>query len=67
MQSEASTLGAAILASVGSGFYRDAIEASSQIFSTSEEYHPNLENKKKYDAIYGNYVKLSRELDHFYY
>ena len=45
----ATTLGAAILAGVGVGFYKDYEEAVSLTVKTTREHHPNPENREVYD------------------
>lgn len=54
----ATTLGAAILAGVGVGFYKDYEEAVSLTVKTTREHQPNPENKAVYDRNYQTYLKL---------
>ena len=54
----ATTLGAAILAGVGVGFYKDYEEAVSITVKTTREHQPNPENKAVYDRNYQTYLKL---------
>lgn len=54
----ASTLGAAILAGVGSGIYASFEDAVSKLISIKKEYIPNEENKEKYDRAYQKYINI---------
>lgn len=58
----ATTLGAAILAGVGVGFYRDYEEAVSLTVKTTRSHQPNPENKEIYDKTYQVYLKLYESL-----
>ncbi len=48
---EATALGAAMAAGVGSGVYKNLLEASNKLVVWDRTYEPNLENKKIYDEI----------------
>ena len=58
----ATTLGAAILAGVGVGFYKDYEEAVSLTVKTTREHHPNAENREVYDQNYQTYLKVYESL-----
>lgn len=58
----ATTLGAAILAGVGVGFYKDYEEAVSLTVKEIRSHMPNPENKQIYDKTYGIYLKLYENL-----
>lgn len=58
----ATTLGAAILAGVGVGFYKDYEEAVSLTVKETRSHMPNPENKQIYDKTYGIYLKLYENL-----
>jgi xylulokinase len=55
--SEATVLGAAMLAAIGAGLYKDMDSAAFNVFSDSRIYLPNGKNKKRYDSIYKVYEK----------
>ncbi len=54
----ATTLGAAMLAGVGTGYYRDYEEAVSLTVRDTRFHEPDPENKKIYDERYHQYLKL---------
>ncbi len=54
----ATTLGAAILAGVGTGIYRDYEEAVSLTVHETRRHEPDPENKKIYDNVYRKYLQL---------
>lgn len=58
----ATTLGAAILAGVGVGFYENYEEAVALTVKTTREHHPNKANKEIYDNRYHTYLKLYEAL-----
>ena len=58
----ATTLGAAILAGVGVGFYQSFDEARDSTFKIVREYTPNEENKHIYDKNYKIYLELYENL-----
>jgi len=60
--SEASSLGAAILAGVGAGIYKDIDEAVRVTGSVKKTFSPELENVSKYQKIYQKYLGLYRKL-----
>ena len=60
--STATALGAAILAGVGTGVYKDFQEAVDRTIAVKKSYKPNLENKDVYDRGYGKYLKLYENL-----
>lgn len=58
----ATTLGAAILAGVGVGFYRDYEEAVALTVKETRSHTPNPENGPVYDRTYETYLKLYENL-----
>lgn len=58
----ATTLGAAILAGVGVGFYHDYEEAVSLTVKTTREHQPDPENKEVYEQNYRTYLKVYESL-----
>lgn len=58
----ATTLGAALLAGVGTGFYEDYEEAVSQTVKVTRTHHPDPEKKAVYDKNYETYLELYRSL-----
>lgn len=58
----ATTLGAAILAGVGVGFYKDYEEAVTLTVKTTRTHHPNQTNKAIYDRTYSTYINLYESL-----
>jgi len=60
--SEAPSLGAAILAEVGVGIYKDIDEAIDTTVSIKKTFSPQTENVSKYQQIYQNYLDLYQKL-----
>ena len=60
----ATTLGAALLAGVGVGFYKDYDEAVSLTVKETRRHEPNPENKAVYDQTYQTYIELYKSLAH---
>ena len=60
----ATTLGAALLAGVGVGFYKDYDEAVSLTVKEIRRHEPNPENKAIYDQTYQIYLELYKSLAH---
>jgi xylulokinase len=58
----ATTLGAAILAGVGVGLYKDFEEAVKKTVKVQKRYEPNPEHVKAYESPYQSYLKLSNLL-----
>ena len=58
----ATTLGAAILAGVGVGFYKDYEEAVGLTVRDTRYHEPDPENKKIYDERYHQYLRLYESL-----
>ncbi len=58
----ATTLGAAILAGVGVGIYKDFEEAIKKTVTIQRTHEPNAERSKIYNTCYGHYLKLSNLL-----
>ena len=59
----ATTLGAALLAGVGVGFYRDFEEAVGSTVKITREYQPNSETQPVYRQGYQRYLELYRRLE----
>ena len=59
----ATTLGAAILAGVGTGVYKSFVEAAVRTVSVKKTYTPNAEMKAVYDSGYEIYRKLYPALE----
>lgn len=59
----ATTLGAAILAGVGVGFYETYEEAVSLTVKTTRSHSPNPDNREIYDRTYHTYLKLYDSLE----
>ncbi|GAG05030.1 unnamed protein product, partial [marine sediment metagenome] len=55
---EATSLGAAILAAIGVGIYKDYYEATDKIYKVRKEFKPHPERSKKYDSYYQNIYKM---------
>lgn len=53
-----SLLGAAILASVGIGWFTDFSYAQESLKLTFKKYVPNIKNKETYDHLFGEWLKL---------
>ena len=60
----ATTLGAALLAGVGVGLYKDYDEAVSITVTETRRHEPNPENKEVYDKTYETYLELYKSLAH---
>ena len=60
----ATTLGAALLAGVGVGVYKDYDEAVSLTVKENRRHEPDPENKEIYDKTYENYLELYKSLAH---
>ena len=60
----ATTLGAALLAGVGVGFYKDYDEAVSLTVKETRRHEPDPENKVIYDQTYQTYLELYKSLAH---
>ena len=58
----ATTLGAALLAGVGVGFYKDYEEAVSMTVKETRRHEPDLSNKEIYDKTYCTYRNLYESL-----
>ncbi len=63
---EAVPLGAAILAGIGTGVYRDEADAYRQVYRPGKVYEPDMEMHKKYTALYVKYETLYPSLSRFY-
>lgn len=62
-QFEATPLGAAMLAGIGAGIYKDEYEAVDAVRKETKVYEPNIEAHKMYDDLYNNiYVNLQNAL-----
>ncbi len=51
--------GAAVLAGVGSGIYKNIEDGCSRLISLGEPVYPDKENQKRYEHGYGEYLRLS--------
>ena len=58
----ATTLGAMILAGVGTGVYKDFDEAVTKTIEVRRQHAPNTENRAVYDADYETYLELYQQL-----
>ncbi len=58
----ATTLGAALLAGVGTGVYKDYTEAVEKTVRITKEYKPNMENHEVYKKYYQIYLDLYNNL-----
>jgi ribulose kinase len=54
---EATSLGSAIIAAVGSGIYKGFVEAADIMVTLGEEVRPDMENYRKYKFIVDEYIK----------
>jgi len=63
---EAGSLGAAILAGVGTGIYRDIDEGVRQAMTISERHEPREELYERYTCLYGIYNKVYDSLTEAY-
>lgn len=59
----ATTLGAAILAGIGTGVYKSYKEATNDTISVTRVHTPNVENHEIYSDIMNKYLKLSKMLE----
>jgi xylulokinase len=55
---EATALGCAVLAGVGTGIFKNIEEATDKMVHITERYEPRLENKKLYDKLFKIYCKV---------
>lgn len=60
----ATTLGAAILAGVGVGYYKDYDEAVSLTVKETRRHEPDPDSREIYDQTYANYLELYKSLEH---
>jgi xylulokinase len=60
---EATSLGAAVLASVGAGIHRDVVEAAGKMVAVGERYRPSAEYQALYDALYAIHGDAYEALD----
>jgi xylulokinase len=63
---EAVPLGAAILAGIGTGVYRDEKDAYKQVYRPGRVYEPDMGAHEKYMELYAKYEKLYPSLKRFY-
>jgi ribulose kinase len=54
---EATSLGAAIIAAVASGFYKGFVEAADNMVTFADEVKPNMDNHLKYKVLVDEYIK----------
>jgi xylulokinase len=59
---EATTLGAALLAGIGIGIYKDEQEAYQRTFKTGKIYEPDMSLKEKYDKYFTIYKNIYTNL-----
>ena len=62
---EAVPLGAAILAGIGTGVYRDEEDAFSQVYRPGTSYVPDPQAQARYRELYGRYAALYPTLKTF--
>lgn len=55
---EATAMGAALLAGIGAGVYKDMLSASKLTYRVKKRYYPNKEANKYYNRIYKTYSRL---------
>ena len=60
--SEATSLGSAIIASVAAGIYKGFVEAADNMVTFGEEVKPNMSNYKKYSFMVNEYIKTYHAL-----
>ena len=60
----ATTLGAALLAGVGTGLYKDYDEAVTLTVKETRHHEPDSDNKTVYDQTYQTYLDLYKSLAH---
>jgi xylulokinase len=63
---EGPAFGAALIAGVGVGVYKDFREATERIIKVEKRYTPQKENKRAYDGMYGIYTSLYPSLKKVY-
>ena len=61
--SDAAVLGAAMLAGVGVGIFKDIREGVSEMVSIDKKYEPIKENAKLYEELYGIYCRIYEGLE----
>jgi len=59
---EATPLGAALISGIGTGIYKDEMEAYDQTYNISYICEPDIKNKALYDDYYGIYKSLYPDL-----
>ena len=59
----ATTLGAVILAGVGTGIYQSYEEAVRKTVRVTRHQHPNPANREAYEKAYQTYLELYRRLE----
>ena len=62
---EAASLGAAIIAAVGSGAFSSLEECSEALYNAEYVIAPNAHNHALYENLFGRYVRLYRHIYHF--
>ena len=55
---DAGTIGTAIVVGTSIGLFSSLEEGMERLVQPDETYVPNLEAKKRYDALYENYLKM---------
>jgi xylulokinase len=60
---EPGCLGAAILAGVGGGIYRDIEEGCKQLVSLNKPVYPDRNNRQLYEYLYNKYSRLNETVE----
>jgi xylulokinase len=63
---DTSVIGAAVLASVGSGYFKTFSDACSSMVHTEREFNPRIELKDFYDKLFLVYVELYKRVKELY-
>ena len=64
---EAVPLGAAVLAGIGAGIYKNEKDAFEQVYRPGRSYHPNPKNIEAYRDLFSRFEKLYAALKPFYH
>ena len=64
--SETASLGAAILAGIGTGIFKDFQDACNKCIKIKQKYYPNISNKHIYNVSYEKYKSLYNSICHLY-
>lgn len=63
---EAASLGAAMIAAVGTGDFKSLKESSKELYHCKDKFYPKKNNKVFYEKIYNKYQKAIKLLKEFY-